>query len=806
MNKTVVLELKGDLEQQGFYVTLHVTQDGMVFSTTEDGYLPPSFALSGSLAQWQEDYHRLVFPTRALKPYKLKLDGKIHPLEACLESAQQLAQQFASWLRSESFRDIELRLCQSLMPNDSIRVLIRTPNAQIQALPWHLWVLIEQYPKAEIVFVSSRSKISVHDHSFGRSKQPQVNILAVLGDSRNIDIERDRHLLNQLPGANIKFLPEPTHQEFHDYLYEQSWDILFFAGHSETETDGQGVIRLNSGTHLTVTEVNYAVKRAIANGLKLAIFNSCHGLGLAHALADLQLPHMIVMREAVPDLVAQQFLKFFLQSFAQKQPLHLAEREARERLQSMEKQYPCASWLPVIYQHPATLPLTWQELQGSDDDQQFPPVTVIDDEKEQFSVCVPKKQKTSLFSQFSTARRILIIGILSTLVMMGIRWGGLLQSWELQNYDQLLQWRSVELPDPRILLVGADEADLRTYGYPLPDHVLAKLIEKLTQSEPDAIGLDIYRDRSIPLGDKTLVSQFQANSNLVTACTFGSTDTEAIAPPPQSPLDQIGFVDLESDSSMTVRRHLLSHKLSSSSSCNTDYSFVLQLLFRYIDNSDGRFSIETTPQLDWQINDTVHNQSIVLRRLSARSGGYQNLDARGNQVLINYRMTPNIARQVSIQAILDGKIDSTWINKQVVLIGVVAPSIQDSHATPIGRLRGLQVHAQILSQFLSAIEDNRPLVAYLPQGVDFLFVFIWTLIGGMIVLTVCTRSLLQNKLPQVILVFTGIGTFVTLVYSLGWFALIRYGLWLPVIPTSLSLLTMGCYLILSLHKPAIPNH
>jgi hypothetical protein len=65
--------------------------------------------------------------------------------------------------------------------------------------------------------------------------------------------------------------------------------------------------------------------------------------------AELQLPQMIVMREVVPDLVARQFLKYFLGAFSQGQSLHLAEREARERLQGMEKDYPCASWLPTIY-------------------------------------------------------------------------------------------------------------------------------------------------------------------------------------------------------------------------------------------------------------------------------------------------------------------------------------------------------------------------------------------------------------------------------------------------------------------------
>jgi hypothetical protein len=101
--------------------------------------------------------------------------------------------------------------------------------------------------------------------------------------------------------------------------------------------------------------------QSINHGLKLTIVNSCDGLGLANELADLQIPQMIVMRQPVPDAVAQAFLSSFLQRFAQGQPFYQAVRTAREQLHDLEDQNPCASWLPVIIQNPATLPPTWQD-------------------------------------------------------------------------------------------------------------------------------------------------------------------------------------------------------------------------------------------------------------------------------------------------------------------------------------------------------------------------------------------------------------------------------------------------------------
>lgn len=68
------------------------------------------------------------------------------------------------------------------------------------------------------------------------------------------------------------------------------------------------------------------------------------------------------MREPVPDAIAQEFLKHFLTAFASGKSFYLSVREAREKLQSLEQYFPCASWLPVICQNPAEIPPTWESL------------------------------------------------------------------------------------------------------------------------------------------------------------------------------------------------------------------------------------------------------------------------------------------------------------------------------------------------------------------------------------------------------------------------------------------------------------
>ncbi|MEM9219304.1 MAG: CHASE2 domain-containing protein [Cyanobacteria bacterium P01_F01_bin.150] len=791
MSWLVTLKFNGDLQQQGFHVTLEVAQDGRYPTFSEDGVLPPNPTLVTHLTEWQRYYADLTSSARALKPGVIQVDGFIHPLlDHCSESAKQLEKIFRQWLKTSSFQELERQLCQMLIPKNMIRVLIRSTDQQLHALPWHLWSFIEEYPNAEIAIGSPRFKGSTQNRT--STSLNAVNVLAVLGNGENIDVKTDHRLLNQLPGAKIKLLVEPTHQELSDQLYDRPWDILFFAGHSHTLAEGQGIIQLNADTVLSIDDLKYGMKRAIANGLQLAIFNSCSGLGLAHALAELQLPQMIVMRQAVPDPVAHTFLKYFLEAFSQGTSLYLAEREARERLQGIETQYPYATWLPIIYQNPAAPPLMWQKRQDAN---KHPPVRETED-RNIARPSLPRPRKPIGFSR-QLVSRIVAISLLSSLTIMGIRWSGLLQPWELSHYDQMLRWRSPELPDSRILIVGANEADLRQYGHPLPDDVLAELLETLEEYQPNAIGLDIIRDQPVlskdgSSGYQALTHQFQTNPNLITGCAFGSQNLEAIAPPPQSPLEQIGFLNLHKDSrKRTVRRHLLSHKLPSPSICNTYYSFPLQLLGRYINNSDGRLTIDVTPGLDWQITDTVRDRSVVFRRLSARSGGYQNFEAGGNQSLINYRLASNLASQVSVRDVLEGKVDSSWIKDRIVLIGVVASSIQDDHATPIGQLRGVQLHAQVLSQFLSAIEDNRPLIRWLPQWFDFLVVLQSTLVGAFSLIGM-QKELSSINIKINLLFIISFGFYIFIIYSISNLILKKYGLWLPVIPSILSILITAC--------------
>ncbi|PSB41691.1 transmembrane sensor domain-containing protein [Cyanosarcina cf. burmensis CCALA 770] len=754
MGKLVVLKLDGDFDR-GFRVTLEIGSEGDRPETEMTGNLPPATEVAICYNIWQSTYRSLGKATRQIKTKRAKIDGSLKKQkQECYTQAVELSDRLNTWLKAESFLSLREKWLEKVSPSEEVRVLIRTRDRQIWQLPWQQWDLLQRYNLAEI-------GVSTLDYE-PPPKMPvrhnKVRILAILGNSEGIQVDRDKQQLENLPGAVTTFLVEPQRQELNDRFWEQPWDILFFAGHSKTEGE-KGRIYLNQTDSLTLDELKYALKKAVASGLQLAIFNSCDGLGLASELEHLHIPQTIVMREPVPDAIAQAFLQYFLQAFASGKPLYLAVQEARQRLQGLEDEFPCASWLPVIFQNPAVMPLKWLDLHA------------------------PTTSDRPNVSPWRSLRTVLATSLVVTSLVMGVRWLGVLQPWELEAYDQLLRQRPAEPADSRLLLVGADQENIREYKYPLTDAILAQLIKKLEQHRPAAIGLDIFRNQPVLPGHKSLVAQLQQNQHFVTVCAFGTNREDAVAGAAESPTEQLSFNDLENDQQdYTVRRYLLSRNanpISAFSLCETPYSFSLQLAYRYL--AAKGIPIKTTPDKNWQFG------SVVFKRLESHSGGYQNLDARGNQVLLNYRATSQVAQYVTLKEVLTGQFNPNWVRNRVILIGVTATSIQDYHDTPYSRMRGLEVHGHMVSQILSAVLDSRPPIWWLPQWGDALWVWVWSLTGGILIYQLHWRRDKVRSPIQLVLVlsisFAGL-------YGLCWCFLLQGG-WLPLVPAELALLITG---------------
>jgi HEAT repeat protein len=324
--------------------------------------LPPNPQLAEYYQNWRDTYFRLGGSTRTLKVNRVQIDQTPQELhQSCSQLARTFSHTFNQWLKSPSFTPLRENWLKQLPQNEEVNIIIHTEDPDLQKFPWHLWDLVDESPYAEVVLCSHYSTAPNLDSK--STNKDTVRLLAILGNNEGIDLDADRKYLESIPSLECKFLEKPNRQEISNELSEQHWDILFFAGHSETIGE-IGHIYINDSERLSIDELKYGVRNAIAQGLQIAIFNSCDGVGLARQLEELHIPQTVVMREPIPDHIAQEFLKTFLKSFSSHKSFYLSVREARERLQGLESEFPNASWLPVIFQNSTTQPMSWQELRG----------------------------------------------------------------------------------------------------------------------------------------------------------------------------------------------------------------------------------------------------------------------------------------------------------------------------------------------------------------------------------------------------------------------------------------------------------
>jgi len=773
MSKLVVLNLgKGSL-QEGFdgaiaqiYERKHLAND---FPTQFTGSLPAAPKLTELYRRWQILYNLLydslipdlIWRQQYESDNEIEIDSEDVTNISSVEFnnlCNDLKNKINHWLNSSSFVNLEQKLRTKLNPNEEIQVILQTNLDEVRRLPWNLWDFFDDYPNAVLCLSKPDFERLENNH---KPLRDEIRILAVLGNSENIDIQEDRLILENLPGAKTTFLVEPQRQELDLMLWdERGWDILFFAGHSSSQGNGEsGQIHINRDDSLTIDQLKNGLRAAISRGLRLAIFNSCDGLGLATQLTSLHIPQMIVMREPVPDLVAQRFLQFFLSAFSESKSFYGAVREAGERLQGLEAEFPCASWLPVICQNPTEAPLVWSN-----------PI--------QYSHAL-NNHPVNLRQMIPV---VLSAGLAITTAIMAVRSLGLLENWELSVFDSMMRSRPYEGKDHRILIVEITEADVQAQNADergaasISDSALADLVDKLEKYNPRIIGLSIYRDNPVKSKYADLAKWMKTSSKFIGVCQVSEGDESPGVPSPSEVSSKsLGFTDVVEDSDGILRRHLLA--MTPAKPCDTDKSFSFQLAERYLAQENREF----------KLNPEENSQSghkFVLPYLENNSGSYSNIDSLGYQVMLNWRSTPEIATRVSLSDVLNNKIKSDLVKDKIVIIGTTAESFNNywstpySHATsPTNKTPGVIIHAHMTSQIISAALDNRPLLWVWSEWTEALWIYCWAIIGGMLA---CPRKsslhlALTLGLTQIVLYF--------LCYTL-----LIQGAWIPFIPSVFGLL------------------
>jgi CHASE2 domain-containing sensor protein/tRNA A-37 threonylcarbamoyl transferase component Bud32 len=372
-------------------------------------------------------------------------------------------------------------------------------------------------------------------------------------------------------------------------------------------------------------------------------------------------------------------------------------------------------------------------------------------------------------------KMILVTSLGVTALLWGVGELKWLQSWELKAYDQMLRSRAVEPPDPRLLLVTVTQEDIATYQWPLTDATVNQLLATLESYQPRVIGLHFNRAQQ-----HNLAANLQTPDNIISTCLFSSIDRAEIPPPPNFPADNFGFKDLITDyqQDQIIRRSLLFAE-PTDSKCTTPFSFAALLAINYLEKLG--FPIQFIDQHNFTIGKTHFST------LKANSGRYKRLDAAGYQILLNYRHSQPIAEQVTLTQVLNNQIDPNLLKDKIVIIGTTAASVHPGLYIPYSaasqhstRTPPVLIHAQIVSQIISAVLDGRPLIWYWNEAGEILWLGAWSTIGSILAWRVRhpLLLLLVGSLAVIALVFICTLFF----WQAGW---------IPLIPPGIGLIMSG---------------
>ena len=326
---------------------------------------------------------------------------------------------------------------------------------------------------------------------------------------------------------------------------------------------------------------------------------------------------------------------------------------------------------------------------------------------------------------------VLISSVIVTAALIGIQKMGFLEPLELRVYDQMLQIRADPGSDRRLLIVAVTEDDIKRWNWPLTSEVIDRLLGKLEEYQPRAIGLDIFRDRAVNPGHEQLLEHLRLSDIIIPICKHSNFKDSGTLPPNGIEPERVGFSDVAEDIDGTIRRNLLLTK--SSKPCQTEYSFSLQLALKYLEV--GGIKEEFTANNDLKL------RNVVFKRLQPHFGGYNRADTDGNQIMLNYRSGKQIAEQVTVTDVLKGKVKPDLIKDRIVLIGSTAGSLKDFFNTPYssgslnnsGKMAGVEIHAQSISQILSIVLNKQPLFWDLPEWGEVILIWGCALIGGLVV-------------------------------------------------------------------------
>ncbi|MFP4297807.1 MAG: CHASE2 domain-containing protein, partial [Spirulinaceae cyanobacterium] len=466
---------------------------------------------------------------------------------------------------------------------------------------------------------------------------------------------------------------------------------------------------------------------------------------------------------------------------------------ARERLQNVDLSYqnsdgdtvyfnyPCATWLPAICENPAAIPPSWQEL------------------------VVKNKNKISLSFKRSL-RFVLIASLIITTIIFWGRWQGHLEPLELRAYDYLMQQLPLLPPDERIVVIGVTPDDLDYLGQPLEergggartlsDRSLDRVMAKLQVLDPAVIGLNLAIQGDIDSEFSNLEAALKSN-NFVGTCQNSRATYPGLTVPPEVTAERVGYDQPVQDIDGVIRRHFLWMEVSDRFPCkgNKVVSFPFRVATKYLEKQGYSYNVTPGESIQFS-NSEVLPSSIILKSATNHYGGYnQNIDIpviqNEIQVLVNYRPYHNFKQDIvsfrTLRELLEGQLTRDRIQNKIVLVGKIIGT-EDLNLTPFSQsiteqLPGVLLNAQRISDLISVVKQERPLIGVWSWWQDGLFLWPWSLIGASI--PWINFQFLKSQRKVILAKLILVSSIVFCLYILCSFFFAQ-GFWLPFVPALLT--------------------
>jgi adenylate cyclase len=435
----------------------------------------------------------------------------------------------------------------------------------------------------------------------------------------------------------------------------------------------------------------------------------------------------------------------------------------------------------------------------------------------------------ALKRQLQSWRSLLITASgLSSLVIAASLTGGM-QTLEWNALDLFFRLRPSEGQDPRVVVVEINEATLQAFkSWPASDAQLTTLLEKIAETQPRVIGLDLYRDLPQPPGHQQLVDFYNKTPFLIGVEKYVGV---SVAPSPVlAKLGQVAIADLIIDPDNKIRRGLIAiapnanppataNPPANTPAPKTSSNASEAIAHNQSATEDLKYGLASRAALTYLAQDNIYPQlaadsptdiqlgKAIFRQLSSSSGGYQGIGVGGYQVLLNYRTGKNVFDHVAAIDLLNNRIAPERLAGKVVLVGVTAPSLNDFFLTPfnsnpfrrIPPVAGVYIHAHLTSQILSAAENGRPLLGDLPAPLEWLWIWIWGIGGVLVSWTMVQADKVRRLMPPGWLLLVSImGSSIALLASGYGFFLV--GIWVPIAAPLIALTVSSVIAVGHHHK------